>query len=89
MTRGQVAGARYVYVRAPIDEDGAVAPLTRAEREIASLVVKGLSNASIARARAVSARTVANQLAAIYRKLRVGSRVELVALLVGADAQGR
>ncbi len=55
--------------------------LTEAERAVAGLVVDGLSNGAIARARGVALRTVANQLAAIFRKLRVDSRVGLVALL--------
>jgi DNA-binding CsgD family transcriptional regulator len=55
--------------------------ITAAEREVAACVARGWSNAAIAAARHVSARTVANQLSAIYRKLRVASRYELVALL--------
>jgi DNA-binding CsgD family transcriptional regulator len=55
--------------------------MTRAEREIAAHVMNGHSNASIARRRGTSSRTVANQLAALYRKLRVGSRTELAARL--------
>ena len=52
-------------------------PLTGAERDVARLVRKGLSNAQIASARGASVRTVANQIAAIMRKLGVGSRVEI------------
>lgn len=53
--------------------------LTPAEREVVALLVAGQSNQEIAAARGVSPRTIANQLAAIYRKLGVSSRVELVA----------
>jgi DNA-binding CsgD family transcriptional regulator len=51
--------------------------LTRAEREVVEHVVAGRSNAQIAARRGTSVRTVANQLAAIFRKLAVGSRREL------------
>ena len=54
--------------------------LTEAEREVARLVVAGLSNEGIARRRNVSLRTIANQVSSIYRKLAVRSRRELSAL---------
>jgi DNA-binding CsgD family transcriptional regulator len=53
--------------------------LSRAEHEVTRLALKGLSNAAIAGLRRSSARTVANQLAAAYRKLGVSSRRELQA----------
>lgn len=53
--------------------------LTASERVIAELVLQGQSNAEIARTRGTSVRTIANQIAAIYRKLGVGSRRELFA----------
>jgi DNA-binding CsgD family transcriptional regulator len=42
---------------------------------------EGQSNAAIAKARGTHVRTVANQLAALFRKLGVASRAELRALL--------
>jgi DNA-binding NarL/FixJ family response regulator len=51
--------------------------LTAAEREVAKLVIEGLSNAAIAAQRSTSVRTVANQLRSIYAKLEVGSRRQL------------
>lgn len=51
--------------------------LTAAELSVALEVARGLSNAAIARQRGTSVRTVANQLASIYRKLVVRSRREL------------
>lgn len=54
--------------------------LTEAENAVVSLVRQGLSNREIARARRISTRTVANQLAAVYRKLDVASRTHLCAL---------
>ncbi len=59
----------------------AFAPLTDAEREVALLVLAGISNARIAAQRKTSTRTVANQLASIYKKLGVRSRADLAAKL--------
>lgn len=53
--------------------------LSAAERAVAQLAIEGASNAVIARRRGTSERTVANQLARLYRKLGVGSRAELAA----------
>lgn len=56
--------------------------LTAGEHEIALAASRGLSNMAIARQRGSSHRTVANQLATIYRKLNIGSRSQLVRLLL-------
>lgn len=48
---------------------------------LGELLCAGYDTAAIAQRRGVSYRTVANQLAAMYRKARVNSGVELVALL--------
>ena len=58
---------------------GWAADLTGAEYEVAVFVLAGRSNAEIARTRQVSPRTVANQVASLFRKLGVSSRGELVA----------
>lgn len=58
------------------------ASLSASERAIARAVVAGSSNAEIGAARGTSAKTVANQLYAIYRKLGVHTREELVAKVV-------
>ncbi len=55
--------------------------LSEAEREIASLLVRGRSHEEIARTRARSPSTIANQIQAIYRKLGVSSALELAAVL--------
>lgn len=60
--------------------------LTRAEREVVEHVVAGRSNAQIAARRGTSVRTVANQLAAIFRKLAVGSRRELAVAITRHSA---
>ncbi len=70
------------YVVASFERPRRVADgLTPAERRVAWLVAEGRSNREIARLRRTSVNTVGNQLAAIFRKLRVRSRFELVARL--------
>ncbi|TXC67881.1 hypothetical protein FRC91_19570 [Bradymonadales bacterium TMQ1] len=59
--------------------------LSEAERDVARQVYEGLSNEAIATRRKTSPRTVANQLRAIYSKLGLSSREELVQLLGGAE----
>lgn len=53
------------------------------ERVVAMMALEGLSNAAIAKRRAVSPRTIANQLANVFRKMNVGSRNELAARAFG------
>lgn len=74
-----------VLVVASMPDRGRTAPdlLTKEERSVALDVIAGMRNAAIAKKRNRSSRTVANQLASIYRKLRVGSRVQLVARVLG------
>jgi len=52
------------------------APLTGAEEAVLADLLLGYSNAEISERRRVSVRTVANQLAALFRKLGVHSRLE-------------
>lgn len=63
------------------------AGLTGAERAVVEDALRGLSNRAIAAKRGVSERTVANQLSAIYRKLRVGSRPELARAITASGAR--
>jgi DNA-binding NarL/FixJ family response regulator len=58
--------------------------LSESQRQVVYAVLEGFSNGEIASARGTSVKTVANQLYAIYRKLGLKSRQELVAMLVGA-----
>lgn len=71
----------------PLVEAEVPPALSAAEQEIALLVYAGASNEDIAAQRSASAKTVGNQLDAIYRKLGVSSRVELVLRLRGGTAQ--
>ncbi|MEZ4438265.1 MAG: helix-turn-helix transcriptional regulator [Polyangiaceae bacterium] len=78
----EVDGVRYRYLAVP----GTATPkrpeqLTDAEWAVAEALARGASNEQIADERGVRYRTVANQLQAIYRKLGVQSRHELLSLL--------
>jgi len=57
--------------------------LTPAERAVAALLLEGATNAEIAKRRGTSERTVTNQIASIFRKANVSSRVELAAQVFG------
>jgi DNA-binding NarL/FixJ family response regulator len=53
--------------------------LSPSERLIATLILRGATNAEIASLRGKSTRTIANQVASMFRKLQVASRGELAA----------
>ncbi|WP_147431928.1 LuxR C-terminal-related transcriptional regulator [Motilibacter peucedani] len=59
----------------------AVVPLTRREREVASLAATGLSSKDVADRLVLSVRTVDNHLQAVYAKLGVSSRADLARAL--------
>jgi len=61
------------------------AKFTRAEREVIEGILAGLPNRAIAARRGVSPRTVANQIARLFAKLRVGSRLTLAIAVRGAS----
>ena len=75
------AGREYAYLSYVPRGLARPARLTDAKAHVAELVLRGASGAEIARARGVSPRTIANQLASIYRKLGVCTRAELVLAL--------
>jgi DNA-binding NarL/FixJ family response regulator len=62
-------------------------PLTQAERSVATLMLRGFSNDKLAAARCCSPHTVANQVTAIFRKLGVFSRAELIARVLSEPAE--
>lgn len=62
-----------------------LAELTGAERAILLDVVSGDSNLAIAARRGTSRRTVANQIATLFDKYQVSSRVELAAKALGVE----
>jgi DNA-binding CsgD family transcriptional regulator len=76
-----LAGVELTVFTFPIASESMLEPLTDAEREVVVLVLSGHSSKSIAEARNTSARTVANQLASVFKKLHVSGRGELAAAL--------
>lgn len=76
-------GDEHIVLSFPLDSPRVPPSLTQAERAVALLVLEGRTDAEIAMMRGVSKRTVANQIAAIFRKLDVSSRVELAARIRG------
>jgi DNA-binding CsgD family transcriptional regulator len=64
-----------------LSRDTLLARLTPSEREVARLIVEGLTNSEIGLRLNRSAYTVRNQLASIFAKSRVMSRARLAALL--------
>lgn len=54
--------------------------LTSTEKEVALLLVKGLSNYEIAEVRGKSEKTISHQVSAVYKKANVNGRHELAAL---------
>lgn len=80
-----IGGVRGLVIDLPLDRAELPECLTEAERDVVTLLLEGRSNQEIATMRGRSYRTIANQLAAIYRKLGVASRTELIAAL---DASG-
>ena len=57
--------------------------LPAAEAEVLTLVLDGHDTAAIAKIHGTSTRTAANQVASIFKRLRVRSRAELAAKLAG------
>jgi len=56
--------------------------LSTAEQEIARLVIQGVAQSEMAAIRGTSTRTVGNQVSAVFSKLGVSGRLQLVHLLV-------
>jgi DNA-binding CsgD family transcriptional regulator len=79
-------GEVYAVLSIPTSKERVSDDLTPAEREVLALLLDGRSNAEIAIERRTSVRTVANQVAALFRKLGVSSRRELVALSASEEA---
>lgn len=76
--RVSVSGAELEVLVGPAPRADLGQGLSPTERELVALLARGASNRAIAQVRGTSERTVANQLASLYRKLSVGSRSELL-----------
>jgi DNA-binding NarL/FixJ family response regulator len=81
------AGRDFLVVSLAGDEPELLADLPPAERDVALAVLRGRSNAEIARARGTSLGTIAKQVASIFRRLGVASRAELAGRLSAAPDQ--
>ena len=73
-------GQRFAVISQSIEP---VRDLTAAEQDVCRMLLDGATDAAIAERRGTSVRTVGNQIQAIYRKLGVSDRLELLALLLG------
>lgn len=61
--------------------------LSEAEEAIVLLLLQGLSNAEIGELRGTAVNTVTNQIADVFRKLRVNTRAELAVKLINECAR--
>jgi DNA-binding CsgD family transcriptional regulator len=59
--------------------------LSASELAVVSLLVEGKNHVEIARHRGSAARTVANQIASVYRKLGISGRIDLLCYLVATS----
>ncbi|MFO0745109.1 MAG: helix-turn-helix transcriptional regulator [Myxococcota bacterium] len=82
LTTFELAGVAVQVVSYPLPASVALAPLTPAQRAVAELALAGLSNREIAERRGTSEATVAKHLEQAYRRLGVGTRTELAALVL-------
>jgi DNA-binding CsgD family transcriptional regulator len=82
VTAFAIDGAEFALMSFPLGCTEWRGKLSAAELQVAEQVVLGRSNAEIATVRGTSVNTVTNQISAIFTKLGVSSRAELVALIV-------
>src|SRR5215831_19191309 len=71
-------GEEYAVLSFSTELDEPPASLSGAERDVLRALMRGWTNAEIAENRGTAVRTVANQVQALYRKVGVCSRAELV-----------
>ncbi|WP_242342131.1 helix-turn-helix domain-containing protein [Anaeromyxobacter terrae] len=85
-TRLEIDGEELVLLEWTTAFSSSASPLSRAEAEVARLVLGGASNAAIAAGRGRDLGTVAKQVSSAFRKLGVRSRSELYAKLASGGA---
>jgi DNA-binding CsgD family transcriptional regulator len=83
----ELVGDQYLVLSFPIPTWSLPANLTAAERGVATALLHGLDRAEIARVRGTSPRTIANQIASLFEKLGVQSRIELAVFLSRARGE--
>lgn len=76
------------FLALPSRAERRIARLRPSEREVARGLIDSKTNAEIARARGTSERTIANQVAAIFRIYGVRSRAELARCLERESTPG-
>jgi DNA-binding CsgD family transcriptional regulator len=76
--RFEIEGDEYVLLEFPWPATKLPKTLSVAERDVTRLATEGRSIVEIAKARGTSEHTVSNQLRAVYKKLGISSRAELV-----------
>lgn len=89
LTRLRIGDAELFVFDHPVKStaDPSVAgQLTETQRAVVLLALEGYSNRDIALRRGIAEGTVAKHLAAAYRRLGVGSKSELAALIGSRDA---
>jgi DNA-binding CsgD family transcriptional regulator len=79
-------GDEYLLLSYPLPDWDLPAILSLAEKDVARALLAGAAQSQIARVRGTSSRTVANQIASVFRKLRVTSRMELAARYSGGES---
>lgn len=77
-----LAGVAHRVIGVPLPDAGLSDLLSPAECAVTRLLIEGYQHAEMARARATSTRTIANQLAAAFHKLNVSGRAELLCRLI-------
>jgi DNA-binding NarL/FixJ family response regulator len=85
--RLQLAGDDFAVLEWHVEPLRPPVGVTAAERDVLRLIMRGLSNKEIGRERGTSERTIANQVACLLEKFRVGSRYELLARALQAAGQ--
>jgi DNA-binding NarL/FixJ family response regulator len=80
-SRLDIGGETLAVFSFPLSPPMLPSSLSDAERQVAVALLEGLSNGEIAAARGTTARTVANQVASLLKKLGARSRAEAVAVL--------
>ena len=81
-------GGQYLVLSFPVRARRTLPALTRAEWAVATAVASGAKNYQIARDRGRSVNTIAKQVASIFRKLEVRSRLELARALADCPLDG-
>jgi DNA-binding NarL/FixJ family response regulator len=82
-------GQEFLVLSYSVAMNEPAAELTDAERAVVAAVLEGRTNAAIASMRGTSPRTIANQVAAVFRKLGVRSRTELATKFLRVQGDGR